>query len=87
VAEKGEDPHERYRTLLGRVRHEVGHYYWERLIAGTDRLDAFRAQCRDERADYGATLQAYYVSAPPANWQNRSRDRPSRRPSPMIERL
>src|SRR6185295_7953402 len=25
--------HEPYRTLLGHFRHEVGHYYWERLIS------------------------------------------------------
>ncbi|MEH6762597.1 MAG: putative zinc-binding metallopeptidase, partial [Maribacter arcticus] len=23
---------ERYRTLLGHFRHEVGHYYWDQLI-------------------------------------------------------
>ena len=37
---------EPYRTLLGHVRHESGHYYWDRLIAGTDRHDAFRALLR-----------------------------------------
>jgi hypothetical protein len=26
---------EPYRTLLGHFRHEVGHYYWDRLIAGS----------------------------------------------------
>jgi hypothetical protein len=26
---------EPYRTLLGHFRHELGHYYWDRLIAGT----------------------------------------------------
>ena len=25
---------EPYRTLLGHFRHEIGHYYWNRLIAG-----------------------------------------------------
>ena len=25
--------HEPYRTLLGHMRHEIGHYYWDRLIA------------------------------------------------------
>ena len=24
--------HEPYRTLLGHFRHEVGHYYWDRLV-------------------------------------------------------
>ena len=27
--------HEPYRTLLGHMRHESGHYYWDRLIAPT----------------------------------------------------
>src|SRR5882724_532740 len=27
--------HEPYRTLLGHLRHEVAHYYWDRLIANT----------------------------------------------------
>jgi hypothetical protein len=63
--------HEPSRTLLGHVRHEVGHYYWDRLIAGTDRLGPFRALFGDERADYGAALQAHYQNGPPADWQNR----------------
>ena len=32
---------EPYRTLLGHFRHEVGHYYWDRLVAGTPWLDGF----------------------------------------------
>jgi hypothetical protein len=63
--------HEPYRTLLGHVRHEVGHYYWERLVAGSDRLEPFRALFGDERSDYGAALQAHYQNGPPADWQNR----------------
>ena len=63
--------HEPYRTLLGHVRHEVGHYYWERLIAGSHWLEPFRALFGDERSDYGAALQAHYQSGPPGDWQNR----------------
>jgi hypothetical protein len=63
--------HEPYRTLLGHVRHEVGHYYWERLIAGTRLLGPFRSLFGDERADYGAALQAHYDSGPPGDWQSR----------------
>jgi hypothetical protein len=63
--------HEPYRTLLGHVRHEVGHYYWERLIQNSDRLAAFRALFGDESADYGSALQAHYESGPPADWQAR----------------
>jgi hypothetical protein len=63
--------HEPYRTLLGHVRHEVGHYYWERLITGSDRIESFRALFGDERIDYGAALQAHYQNGPPADWQIR----------------
>jgi hypothetical protein len=63
--------HEPYRTLLGHVRHEVGHYYWERLIASTHRLEPFRSLFGDERADYGSALQAHYQSGAPADWQSR----------------
>src|SRR5206468_1546856 len=44
---------EPYRTLLGHFRHEVGHYYWDRLVRDSDRLDGFRFLFGDERADYG----------------------------------
>jgi len=62
---------EPYRTLLGHVRHEVGHYYWSRLIEHSDRLDAFRARFGDERDDYGAALQRYYAGGAPSDWQAR----------------
>jgi hypothetical protein len=61
---------EPYRTLLGHFRHEIGHYYWERLINGTDRLDAFRGLFGDERADYDGALARHYREGAPAGWQN-----------------
>ena len=51
---------EPYRTLLGHMRHESGHYYWDRLIAATSEIDEFRSLFGDERADYAAALSAYY---------------------------
>jgi hypothetical protein len=59
---------ETYRTLLGHFRHEIGHYYWDRLIRSTARLDGFRLCFGDERADYDAALHRHYQGAP-ANWQ------------------
>jgi len=59
---------EPYRTLLGHFRHEIAHYYWDRLIANTASLDEFRQLFGDEREDYGAALQRYYASGPPADW-------------------
>jgi hypothetical protein len=63
--------HEPYRTLLGHFRHEVGHYYWDRLIANSGRLEEFRALFGDERTDYGEALQRHYDQGPPADWQQR----------------
>jgi len=63
--------HEPYRTLLGHFRHEVGHYYWDRLIADTSWLERFRDLFGDERADYAAALRANYENGPPADWSNR----------------
>ncbi len=49
---------ENYRTLLGHFRHELGHYYWDRLIRDDpQRLSAFRALFGDERPDYEQALQ------------------------------
>ncbi|MCC7271461.1 MAG: putative zinc-binding peptidase [Alphaproteobacteria bacterium] len=63
---------EPYRTLLGHMRHETGHYYWDRLVA-TDpaALEAFRALFGDERRDYDAALAAHYNQGPPPDWRDR----------------
>jgi hypothetical protein len=63
--------HEPYRTLLGHFRHEIGHYYWDRLIAGTPWHEKFRALFGDEREDYAAALQRNYQFGPPPDWHDR----------------
>ncbi|HEX5661015.1 MAG TPA: putative zinc-binding metallopeptidase [Polyangiales bacterium] len=60
---------EAYRTLLGHFRHEVGHYYWDRLIKDGPWLSPFRALFGDERADYQRSLKRHYQKGPPADWQ------------------
>ena len=50
--------HEPYRTLLGHFRHEIGHYYWDRLIRDSAQLEAFRALFGDERARLCAGAEA-----------------------------
>ncbi|NEX23150.1 hypothetical protein G3480_23105 [Thiorhodococcus mannitoliphagus] len=65
------DMDEKYRTLLGHFRHEIGHYYWDRLIRDAGRLDAFRAGFGDERLDYAQAQSAHYASGAPADWQER----------------
>lgn len=63
--------HEPYRTLLGHLRHEVGHYYWERLVNGTAWLEPFRELFGDERADYAAALKHHYDNGPAPDWAQR----------------
>jgi hypothetical protein len=60
--------HEPYRTMLGHFRHEVGHYYWERLVANSDWLEPFRQVFGDERTDYATALQQHYQNGAPPDW-------------------
>lgn len=60
---------ETYRTLLGHFRHESGHYYWDRLIRNSPRIEAFRRVFGDERADYNQALHRHYSGAP-QGWQD-----------------
>jgi hypothetical protein len=62
---------EPYRTLLGHFRHEIGHYYWERLISGSAGHKPFRALFGDERADYAAALRMHHEHGPPPDWAQR----------------
>jgi hypothetical protein len=66
-----QDLREPYRTLVGHFRHEIGHYYWDRLVAGTVWHEPCRALFGDERADYAAALRANYEKGPPADWRSR----------------
>ena len=59
-----------YRTPLGHFRHEVGHHYWDLLVADTDRLQPFRAMFGDERADYAEALKAHYARVHKPGWEN-----------------
>ena len=52
---------EPYRTLLGHFRHEVGHFYWEVLVDGTNLQSAFRLIFGDESASYQNALKVYHA--------------------------
>lgn len=65
------DMAEPYRTLLGHFRHEIGHYYWERLVRDSPWLEACRALFGDERQDYRARLEQHYAAGPSPNWPER----------------
>jgi hypothetical protein len=61
---------EPYRTLIGHLRHEVGHYFWDRLIYTNEQLlTEFRAIFGDEQVSYADALQKYYKEGAPAHWQ------------------
>lgn len=60
---------EPYRTILGHLRHEVGHYYQNVLLKD----DRTWAECRslfgDERVSYKDALSRHYRYGAPADWQ------------------
>lgn len=64
-----ENMNEPYRTTLGHIRHETGHYFWDRLVDDSGHLEAFRALFGDERHDYQHSLQQYYQNGPQSMWQ------------------
>jgi hypothetical protein len=66
-----QDMAEPYRTLLGHFRHEIGHYYWERLVREGQWLESFRKLFGDERQDYGASLDQHYAAGPRPDWPER----------------
>src|SRR6185312_9705680 len=57
---------EPYRTLLGHFRHEVGHYYYYRLVEPSqDYKDQFQELFGDADADYQAALDRHYNEGAP----------------------
>jgi hypothetical protein len=62
---------ETYRTLLGHFRHEIGHYYWDRLIKNSPRLEVFRERFGDDTNDYADAQRHHYSRGVPADWQER----------------
>ncbi|MGA9276145.1 zinc-binding metallopeptidase family protein [Ilumatobacter sp.] len=51
---------EPYRTVLGHLRHEIGHYYWPSLVLDAGRIESFRALFGDERNSYQEALNDHY---------------------------
>lgn len=61
---------EKYRTLAGHLRHELGHYYWDLLSQDAGWLEQFRACFGDERQDYAQALKSHHNNGAPANWSD-----------------
>jgi hypothetical protein len=62
---------EPYRTLLGHFRHEIGHHYWDLLVANHPVHAEYRALFGNESLDYGGALQQYYAQGAAPDWQQR----------------
>ena len=61
---------EPYRTLLGHFRHEIGHYYFYRLVQPSAESTArFTELFGDPDADYQAALDRHYRDGAPAGWE------------------
>jgi hypothetical protein len=62
---------ETYRSLLGHLRHESGHFYWTILVEAGGNLAEFRTLFGDERQDYREALASHHSNGAPPDWQNR----------------
>lgn len=58
---------EAYRTLLGHLRHESGHYFFN-IVVDESLIDEARLLFGDEREDYAAALQQHYRSGASEAW-------------------
>ncbi len=59
---------EPYRTLVGHMRHEIAHFYWEILVQNGPALYQCRAIFGDESQDYGDALERHYDNGPRPDW-------------------
>jgi hypothetical protein len=62
---------EAYRTMLGHLRHEAGHYYETVLVADDETRGRARALFGDETVDYQAAVDRHYADGPPDDWADR----------------
>ncbi|HEY3774083.1 MAG TPA: putative zinc-binding metallopeptidase [Solirubrobacteraceae bacterium] len=62
---------EPYRTMLGHLRHELGHYFQPFLVPGEQGWERCRALFGDERDDYDAALEHHYARGTPTEWEER----------------
>lgn len=60
---------EPYRTLLGHFRHEVGHYYWDRLVRDSPRRLEFERVFGNPLADYREALRRHYDKGARPDWR------------------
>lgn len=61
---------ESYRTLLGHLRHESGHYFYAFLSENEMRKREFAELFGDPERDYQAALQYHYENGPTKDWRD-----------------
>ncbi|MBT5331810.1 MAG: hypothetical protein HOL48_08520 [Porticoccaceae bacterium] len=59
---------ESYRTMLGHLRHESGHYYYSFLGQFADLKEEFQQLFGDPEQDYQKALDRYYAKGPVKDW-------------------
>ena len=59
---------ESYRTVLGHMRHESGHFFYDRLIMKSSWRDRFRQLFGDEQVNYQDAINNYYAGHRRKNW-------------------
>lgn len=62
---------EPYRTPVGHVRHELGHWYWQAFLGTAFTAEEFRAVFGDERASYAEALERHYSRSDDGSWRER----------------
>jgi hypothetical protein len=61
---------EPYRTLLGHFRHEIGHYFFYRLVdPSAEHIGRFTELFGDPDTDYQAALDRHYSNGTPEGWE------------------
>lgn len=61
---------EPYRSPLGHVRHELGHWYWAAHVDDRFTTAAFRSLFGDESVSYTDALQRHYAGFDDGSWQH-----------------
>ncbi len=60
---------EPYRTPLGHVRHELGHWFWQAMAGSLFELDHFRSVFGDENTPYQQALKDHYAQLDDGSWK------------------
>lgn len=61
---------EPYRTPLGHVRHELGHWWWATAVGDRFETSGFRSMFGDERLDYQQALSEHYGKPDDGLWKD-----------------